>query len=120
MTTSTVMSCDSTDNHQLIVSGLEVYRSQYCGLCHVLDSAEAGGLFGPTHNAMGATAEQRIRDPKYTGMATTAEGYIRESIIDPAVYIVLGYGHTRYQMPAYTNVSKACVNALVQMLLQET
>ncbi len=117
--TLTATSGDSTDLGQLVAAGLELYRQQYCGLCHVLDAANTGGSFGPTHKGMSTTADHRIRDPKYTGMATTAEGYIRESIIDPDVYIVLGYEHTRFQMPAYTHLSEADVHALVQMLLQE-
>lgn len=118
-TTSAATSGDSTDLGQLVASGLEVFRQQYCGLCHVLDAANTGGLFGPTHNGIGTTADHRIRDPKYTGVATTAEGYIRESIIDPGIYIVPGYGSSRFRMPAYTNLSEADLNALAQMLLQE-
>lgn len=116
---STATSRDSTDLDRLVASGREVYRQQYCGVCHRLDAANTGGLFGPSHNGIGATAENRIRDPNYTGSATTPEGYIRESILDPGIYIVPGYGGIRFRMPAYTHLSEADINALVQMLLGE-
>ena len=110
---------DSTGLEHLVTSGLEVYRQHYCGTCHRLDRANAGGIFGPTHREMGTTADRRIREPEYTGVATTAEQYLRESIIDPGIYVVPGYEFTRYRMPAYTNLEEADLDALVQMLLQE-
>jgi hypothetical protein len=85
----------------------------------MLDAAGAGGIFAPPHNGMGSLAEQRIRDAGYTGTATTAEAYIRESILDPTIYLVPGYEHTRYHMPAYTTLPQADLDALVQMLLHE-
>ncbi len=118
-TTTAAIPGDSTDLGQLVASGLEVYRQQYCGICHRLDAASTGGLFGPTHNGMGTTADHRIREAEYAGTATTAEGYIRESIIDPAGYVVPGYEYSRYRMPAYTYLSEADLNALVQILLRE-
>jgi hypothetical protein len=68
---------------------------------------------------MGSLAEQRIRDAGYTGTATTAEAYIRESILDPTINLVPGYEHTRYHMPAYTTLHHADLDALVHMLLHE-
>jgi hypothetical protein len=55
----------------------------------------------------------------YTGEAMTAEAYLRESIVAPATYLVPGYEHTRYRMPAYINLSEPELEALVQMLLRE-
>lgn len=37
------------------------------------------------------TRAKILQDPVYTGDAGTVEAYIRESIIDPRVYIVDGY-----------------------------
>ena len=68
---------------------------------------------------MAHTAEQRILDPKYTGEATTAEEYIRESILSPELYVVEGYEHTQHHMPAYTNLSGTDLAAIVQLLLQQ-
>ncbi len=101
------------------VTGLEVYRAQYCGVCHTLDAAETKGPFGPTHNGIGTIAAERIADPGYTGKATTAEEYIRESIVDPAVYIVPGSALGRYRMGAYTMLNEIELDALVQFLLEQ-
>jgi mono/diheme cytochrome c family protein len=117
--TTSRTAADGAALEQLIAFGLDVYRQQYCGVCHRLDTAETGGTFGPTHNGMGRTADRRIRDPKYTGAATTAGGYVRESIVDPVIYLVPGYEISRYQMPAYTNLSEEELHALVQMFLLE-
>lgn len=68
---------------------------------------------------MGTTAERRIQDPGYSGLAGTAEEYIRESIVDPAIYIVPGYEHTRFRMPAYGNLDREDLDAVVQMLWQQ-
>ncbi len=110
---------DSMATAALLAFGSEVYRQQHCGLCHRLDAANTSGAFGPTHNGMGATADDRIRDKSYTGNATTPEGYIRESIVDPEIYVVPGYGGSRFRMPAYTHLDEVEVEALVQMLLEK-
>jgi mono/diheme cytochrome c family protein len=98
---------------------MDVYKEQYCGICHQLSSAGTGGLFGPTHDGMGLIAEQRVHDATYSGSATTAEEYIRESIVSPQVYVVPGYEGTSHRMPAYRYLSDREIMAMVQMLLQQ-
>ncbi|MCB9078670.1 MAG: c-type cytochrome [Anaerolineaceae bacterium] len=102
-----------------IAAGLKVYKEQYCGICHKLDVAGTGGIFGPEQNHLGTTAETRLKSPTYRGQAGTAADYLRESILDPAAYFVEGYEQSAHQMPAYTHLSDAQVDALVQMLLQQ-
>jgi hypothetical protein len=99
--------------------GLEVYREQYCGICHQFSVAETGGLFGPTHDGIGAIADERIQAPGYAGSATTSEEYLRESLLDPKAYIVPGFEVTSHHMPAYVHLEEGDINALVQMLLQQ-
>lgn len=106
----------STD---VVARGIHVYKSQYCGVCHELDAAGTAGIFGPSHNQIGSLAEQRIQNPRYAGTARTPSEYIRESILDPNAHIVEGYGGSRHPMPAFTHLSDADVDALVQMLLQQ-
>ncbi len=102
-----------------IERGFQVYKQQFCGLCHQLDAAGTAGRFGPTHNGIGVTAEQRIRSAQYTGTATTAAEYLHESIVNPKAYLVAGYENTPHQMPVYAHLSQGDVEALVQMLLQQ-
>ncbi len=111
--------CDRTDDDALVAAGLAVFREQYCGTCHTLDTAGSAGMFGPTHNGMCTTAGQRIRNASFTGSASTAEDYILESIVDPLAYVVPGYEGTRYRMPAYAHLSEGELDALVILLMQE-
>jgi mono/diheme cytochrome c family protein len=106
-------------DEKLVATGLQVYKEQYCGLCHQLGAAGTAGLFGPTHDGLGLTAAARINEQGYGGMATTAEEYIRESIVDPKRFIVPGYGITSHPMPAYDFLSEEQIMALVQMLLAQ-
>ena len=111
--------CDATPDAAVVGAGLTVYREQYCGVCHLLDTADTAGAFGPTHNGMCTIAAQRVQDPSFTGSASSAAEYILESIVNPLAYVVPGYERTRFGMPAYTNLSEEEVNALVILLMQE-
>jgi len=101
------------------VDGLVIYQQQFCGICHQLDAAGTSGIFGPTHNAVATMARHRIADPAYSGEATTAEGYLRESILQPERYLVKGYASSSHRMPAYTMLAEWQVDALVQILLEQ-
>jgi cytochrome c551/c552 len=98
-------------------AGLLVYSRMGCGGCHALSAAGATGNIGPPHNGLGATAAQRIQSDGYTGQAGTAADYIRESIVNPGVYIVPGF--EAVPMPPFSSLSSEDLNALVQMLLQQ-
>jgi len=104
---------------ELAAQGLQIYRQQYCGVCHRLDAAGTAGVFGPEQNSIGLVAEQRLQDEAYQGEAATAAEYIRESILNPGVYLVEGYEQSRHQMPPFTHLSQVQVDALVTMLLQQ-
>jgi nitric oxide reductase subunit C len=103
----------------VLAAGLSVYRAQYCGVCHTLDAAETRGTFGPPHNGMGALAAGHIQQADYQGGATTAEEYIRESIVEPQVYIVPGYATTSHRMPSYAHLDATALDALVAFLLAQ-
>ncbi len=106
------------DMEALVAAGEELYVSLGCGACHALDAVGAAGAVGPTHNGLGATAAERVTDASYTGEATSAEEYIRESIRAPSAYIVEGFQNA---MPAYAEdrLPDDQLNAIVQMLLQQ-
>lgn len=59
-----------------------------CQACH--STAPGVNLAGPSLAGIVRRADQIIADPSYHGSATDAESYIRESIVDPSVYIVPG------------------------------
>lgn len=70
--------------------GQTLFRSPdlACLACH---SATPGVvLAGPSMAGIGERAAQVIDDPGYTGSATDAEGYLRESIQKPSAHLVAG------------------------------
>ncbi len=100
-----------------VAEGIRVYRSNYCGTCHHNTLAGTAGVFGPNHDSLRVNAARRLRDPGYTGHATTPEGYVRESIRDPGAWRIPGFERTHFSMPAYTQLPDSEVDALVRMLL---
>jgi nitric oxide reductase subunit C len=56
-----------------------------CAACHSV-AAEVT-LVGASMAGLPQRAARRIADPGYAGAATTAEGYVRESILTPSTYI---------------------------------
>lgn len=60
-----------------------------CTTCH---SLEAGVVkVGPSHAGVGARAADRVEATDYGGEATTAGGYLRESILEPNADLVGGF-----------------------------
>lgn len=102
-----------------VARGVAVYQEQHCGACHALTRAGTTGFFGPPHDSIATLAQRRIHDPGYSGTATSAEAYIRESISDPGVYRVPGYERTHFTMPDYSGLSPEDLDALVFMLSRE-
>ncbi len=100
------------------IDGSQLFRQQ-CGHCHQLEVVGTKGVLGPTHNHMAATAAARLQSADYAGAATTPADYIRESIVNPGIYLVSGYNLPSQKMPAFTNLSEAQVEALVQFLLAQ-
>jgi mono/diheme cytochrome c family protein len=108
-----------TVTHAAVIErGLELYLANSCGVCHVSSKATTKGTFGPSHDGLSVIASARIQDPAYKGEATTAEDYIKESLLQPERYLVQPYGSSRYKMPAYVNLSEEDIAALTSFLLQ--
>lgn len=103
----------------LIERGAQVYRENYCGVCHRLAAVDATGVFGPGHDEMGRVAWERIVAPGYDGNATDAAGYIYESIVDPYIYLVESYEVTAHRMPPYAHLDEDALAALVAFLLAQ-
>lgn len=72
-----------------------------CPLCH----KEMGRATDLLKENVVEMAKQRLADERYKGKAGNAEGYLRESLLDPGAYVVKGYGvkgsdDTKSPMPA--------------------
>src|SRR5579859_2989716 len=52
----------------------------------------------PPNEGIATRAQHRFTDPDYTGAATSADGYLLESIIEPNAYVVTGFDNPS-QMP---------------------
>ena len=68
-----------------IERGMQVYRDKSCASCHQI-AADGGGV-GPPLGHIGTAAASRKP-------GTSAEDYIRESVLDPGAYVVPGYPDT--------------------------
>lgn len=101
-----------------LLRGLEVYRASYCGTCHTLSAAGTRGRFGPSHDHLSATVRARLENGSYSGGARTVADYLRESILEPEAYLSPAYAGSRYQMPAFTDLSPKDIDALVLLLKQ--
>jgi nitric oxide reductase subunit C len=71
--------------NQLLIGGI----APGCIACH---SIEAGVVkVGPSHAGIAQHAAEIIQSPAYKGPATTVEGFLRESILRPDVYVEFGF-----------------------------
>ncbi len=61
-----------------------------CTLCH--KPAPLGRAPDIEGEDMVATATERLADPRYKGKATDAASYIHESMVEPSIYVVAGWG----------------------------
>lgn len=102
-----------------IEHGVEVYRANYCGTCHTLAIANTRGTFGPAHDDAGSHAADYIALATYTGTATTAADYIRESLLEPSIFHTPGHEATHHPMPPFTHLSDEDIDALVYLLANQ-
>ncbi|MGJ3240718.1 MAG: hypothetical protein ACFE0Q_18560 [Anaerolineae bacterium] len=105
-----------TIDQHLLITGIDVYRSNYCGSCHTLTIANTRGIFGPNHDNIREDADAIINSETYVGRASTIEAYIYESIIEPDAFYTPGYESSNHHMPAFDHLSEEDLNAMVYML----
>ena len=88
-----------------IALGEALFRSvtPACTACH--STAPGVNLAGPTLAGIATQAQKTIQSPDYKGKAKTAEEFIRESIVEPSVYLHPGAmysaGGTSFMPPTY-------------------
>ncbi len=76
--------------------GQSLTVSNGCTACHITAAVGPGWLATasnatPTGEGIATRAQHRFKDSGYTGVATSADGYLLESIIRPNAYIVTGF-----------------------------
>lgn len=98
------------------------FKKGSCGACHTIPGVtNARGTIGPDLTNIAQVAEQTIASDGYTGEATTAEAYLRESILQPDAHTAVdcnGSPCQRGTMPASfgQNLSEAELTAIVTHL----
>lgn len=71
---------------EFVAVGARIY-ARACTLCH-----SGLGDRAPKLDAIATVWRERIGDPRYRGSAKTLEAYLRESMVEPSVYVVKGFG----------------------------
>lgn len=84
-----------------------------CITCHSLETGKT--LVGPSMAGIATKAEQTIKQADYKGSAKTAAEYLRESIVNPNVYVTKGFAQGI--MVSYSSLSQQEINDLVAYLL---
>jgi nitric oxide reductase subunit C len=79
-----------TSGSDPIALGQAVFRSvtPACNACHSI--APGVNLAGPTLSGLASRAAEIVASPDYKGAAKDAEGYIRESIVEPSRHLIPG------------------------------
>lgn len=117
--TSIVETTVNTVDKDLIVQGVDIYRENYCGLCHTFTIARTRGTFGPSHDTVMEAAPRILASDAYTGKATSPAEYIYESILQPNLFYTPGFEATHHHMPSYVHLPEADVDAIVYMLVYQ-
>jgi len=67
---------------------LSAFEKGACGTCHSIPGVpNAAGVVAPDLSNVSAAADEHFKSGSYTGSAKTAEDYIRESILDPNLFV---------------------------------
>jgi mono/diheme cytochrome c family protein len=89
------LSADATPE-QLVKAGEQLfYGKGTCALCHSVEPSEAARCpqlgSGPLGPAIGARADERVKEPGYHGKAKDGADYLIESLTHPQDYLVQGF-----------------------------
>ncbi len=74
-----------------VASGEALATTKGCVGCHVSTNTGPAWAASGGEPGIGERAALRLSQPDYTGMATTPEQYLLESIVNPAAYLVPGF-----------------------------
>lgn len=67
---------------------LAAFEKGACGTCHAIPGVpNASGVIAPSLANVRLMAEDHIKSENFTGKAADSKGYIRESILDPNIFI---------------------------------
>jgi nitric oxide reductase subunit C len=110
---SLLTACGGTSDP--IAKGKQIYDKQGCSACHTINGI--GGTIGPDQTHIATTAAQRIADANYKGKAKDAAGYIRESIVEPNIYVAPNFPDNLMPANFGQQLSAQDLNDLIAYLL---
>ena len=93
------------------VEGQAIFQEAGCGSCHALANADAAGTIGPSLDELADVAGRRRS-------GTSAEQYVRESIVDPPAFVVRGFPGNVMPGDYADQFSPQEIDALVTYLLE--
>ncbi len=89
------LGADATPEQLVKAGELIFYGKGTCALCHSVEPSEAARCpmlgAGPLGPAIGARAEERVKEADYKGHAKDGAEYLVESLIHPSDYLVQGF-----------------------------
>ena len=111
----------SMSMEQFVAVGEKIVNGKgTCTLCH-----NAVGGRAPLLEKLVTTTPERLQDSRYQGEATDMESYVLESLLNPSIYVVAGFGKagtndTESPMPGVTggaiDLSEAEISAVIAYL----
>lgn len=81
---------DRRPSEDIVAWGERLFHNEDIGCASCHDTSPGGDSFAPSLAGIEQKGADLITRDKYTGEATTAEQYVRESIVEPNDYIVEG------------------------------
>jgi nitrite reductase (NO-forming) / hydroxylamine reductase len=98
------------------------FKKGGCTACHTIPGVEgAVGTIGPDLSEIGQVAAAHLNNPDYKGKAKNVDDFLRESLIDPEVFVPVNCPNGACQkglMPSYADgsLSDMEINAMVQYM----
>lgn len=103
------------DGSDPVALGAWLFKNQACVTCHTIEGVSTAAV-GPELTDVATVAGERIAAAEYTGSATTAAEYLRESIVNPTAFVVSPFAANL--MPAtFATLPADELDALVAYLL---
>ncbi len=111
---------DTNDFSKVLATGKErlegIFLQSGCMACHEIPGITgAKSTFGPKLT-MGTSAPLRLSDPHYSGNATTVREYIKESILNPKIYVTKGFRDNLMPRDYGTAISALALDKMVDYL----
>jgi cytochrome c oxidase subunit 2 len=92
------------------IDGRAVFTTKGCTSCHSIQGVAGGATFGPDLTGLPDRAGDRVE-------GLDADGYVRQSVLDPQAFVVPEFGETSIMPTLPLNTEE--LDALVKYLLDE-